>query len=67
ELQLSQREYECLKNLLIGKTMKETAQELKLSPRTIESYLNNIKIKINAHTKSEIIEYFKNDFLNFIH
>lgn len=53
---LTKREIECLSYLLRGKTFKEIALTLKLSPRTVECHINNIKEKVGAHTKSELIK-----------
>lgn len=53
---LSVRESECLFFLLRGKTTKEIAQILQLSPRTVESYIDHIKIKFACHTRSELLE-----------
>lgn len=55
---LTDREVECLRLISIGKTYKEVACCLTLSPRTVESYINSIKYKLNANCKSQIIEYF---------
>lgn len=55
---LTKRELECLFHISSGKSMKETARFLHLSPRTVEQYLNNIKIKLNTTSKSKIIEFF---------
>lgn len=51
---LSKRERECLVYLLNGQSAKETAGLLSLSPRTIEFYFENIKIKLNCHNKGEV-------------
>jgi len=51
---LSCRERECLKLLLQGKTAKETAMILSLTYRTIESYFENIKNKLNCSTKKDL-------------
>jgi len=53
---LSRREYEVL--LLLGKglTMKEAARILVLSPRTIESYVNDAKLKLGVYSKRELID-----------
>lgn len=53
---LSKRELECLRFLLRGKTAKDIASLLLLSPRTIEFYLDNIKRKMGVSSKSELIE-----------
>ncbi len=53
---LSARERECLYHLLQGNTAKVTAQQLALSYRTIESYYDNIKIKLNCLGKRELFE-----------
>lgn len=52
---LSRREKECLKIFLQGKTAKETATHLSLSYRTIESYFENIKNKLDCTTKRELL------------
>jgi DNA-binding CsgD family transcriptional regulator len=56
---LSQRERQCLKLLLQGKSSKETAAALKLSPRTIESYFENIKNKLSCWSKNEVFQAAK--------
>lgn len=55
---LSLREQECLGFLLLGFTAKEIAEQLGLSPNTIEYYLENIKIKTNCSSKSSVRDYF---------
>ncbi|MCE5319073.1 MAG: helix-turn-helix transcriptional regulator [Parachlamydia sp.] len=52
---LSIRERECLKYLLMGKTAKETALQMKLSFRTVEYYFENIKDKMSCFSKRELI------------
>lgn len=51
---LSKRERECLLSLLEGKTAKETAAHLGLSPRTVESYFENVKNKLDCWNKGEL-------------
>lgn len=51
---LTYREVQVLKYLLLGNTAKRTAQQLQLSPKTIESYLETIKLKLDARTKNDI-------------
>lgn len=53
---LSKREKECLFWLIHGKTGKEIAEKLSLSPRTVESYLEHCKNKLGCYTKSELFE-----------
>lgn len=45
EVLLSKREIECLTHLSLGKTSKEIARTLNLSPRTVEFYFQNMKQK----------------------
>jgi DNA-binding CsgD family transcriptional regulator/predicted ester cyclase len=51
---LSNREQECLEFLIQGKTAKETAARMKLSSRTVESYLINIKKKLGCSNKGQL-------------
>ena len=53
---LSQRERECLRCLLEGKTAKETAAIYKLSPRTVESHFEKIKKKLQASNKRDLFD-----------
>lgn len=55
-LSLSKREIECLRLLSQGKTVKLCAEELRLSPRTVEHYLENVKVKLNVRTRTQLIE-----------
>lgn len=53
---LSNREEQCMFYLLRGKTAKRTAEILNLSPRTVETYIDNLKTKLHCRSKSELIE-----------
>lgn len=53
---LSKRELECLYLMVRGKTAKGIADILELSPRTVEQYLNSLKNKFSASSKSELID-----------
>jgi DNA-binding CsgD family transcriptional regulator len=52
---LSGRQIDCLKYYVKGKTATQIAENLKLSKRTIEHYLESIKMKFNCERKSELI------------
>lgn len=61
---LTQRELQCLAFLLQNKTAEETAKLMHVSRRTIEFYLNNIRLKLDYDDKTELLEYVKtNRFL----
>ena len=51
---LSQRERQCLRCLLEGKTAKETAAIYNLSPRTVESHFEKIKQKLKCTSKRDL-------------
>ena len=52
---MTKRQLECAKLLLSGKKTSEIAASLKLSPRTVEHYLNHLKSKLNCKNKTELI------------
>lgn len=55
DLSFSQREAECLKHLANGKSAKQIARLLNLSPRTVETHVNNIKLKTDCSTLQELL------------
>lgn len=50
----TQREYDVFKQLLLGLTAKEIAKKLSLSFRTIEDYIEKIKLKLQCTSKHQI-------------
>lgn len=54
---LNERELDILRLVVDGKTTKEIAQTMFLSPRTVENYKNNILKKLNLHRTSDLIKY----------
>lgn len=50
------REKQCLKWLLNGKSAKQTALLMSISRRTVESYFENIKVKLGCWSKNEVFE-----------
>lgn len=62
---LNERELDILRLVAEGKTAKEMAQILFLSPRTVENYKNSILKKLNLHRTSDLIKYsFENKILD---
>lgn len=58
---LSDREQTCVLYLSKGYTDKRIARELNLSPRTIETYINSAKSKLQVKTRAELIaRYYSN-------
>lgn len=54
-ISLSKREVECLYFTLYGKTAKQIAHYLGISHWTVEEYLKELKYKLKAKSKSELI------------
>lgn len=46
----------CASYYILQLSMKEIALRVSLSPRTVEEYINNIKIKLGCYSKSELID-----------
>ncbi len=56
---LSPREKDCLRDVLEGMTAKDTALKHNLSSRTVESYLDNIKAKLDCPFKRDLFQIAK--------
>ena len=63
---------ECIYLLILGKTIKEIAYDLKISHRTVEEYIKDLKINFKCTSKSQIIsrlikcEKNKNNIISFL-
>lgn len=55
-IQLSPRESECLFFYVRNRSAKEIGRILKLSPRTVQFYIENIKEKFHACSKAELFD-----------
>lgn len=56
---LSKREYQTLQILSEGKTTKQIALTLGVSPRTVETYINTVKMKLGCHSKIDLVDIFQ--------
>ena len=65
---LTQREAECVGYVLKGLKYKAIATKMGLSRRTVETYLANIRNKVNCHSKAKLISLIvQSDFLQNYH
>lgn len=55
EIILSRQQNACANLLMEGMTNKQIAMQLGLSPRTVEAYINNLKLKLSCKNKMELI------------
>lgn len=53
--QVSSREIECLLHTIVGASAKQVARQLGISPRTVETYLEQLKIKFECRSKLALI------------
>jgi DNA-binding NarL/FixJ family response regulator len=54
---LSDREYQVLTRLGAGKSNREIASEISLSPKTVSTYRSRLLKKLNLKTTAEIVRY----------
>jgi two-component system, NarL family, invasion response regulator UvrY len=54
---LSDREYDVLRQLMTGRSVKDIAEELCLSPKTVSTYHTRIWEKLGVHNDVELIRY----------
>ena len=63
----TRREAECMVLLLKGKTINGVATTLKLSPRTVEYYVKNMKSKLGCKTKFDLVDIvYASDFMKAV-
>ena len=55
---LGRREWQSLEHLSLGRTVKETAAHMGLSPRTVETYLQRVKTKLGVTGRSDLVRAF---------
>lgn len=60
DIKISEQEARCVNYLLKGKSAKETAEGMKISVRTVEAHLNNLRRKTSCRSKLELICKIKN-------
>ncbi len=63
--QLTLRENECLHLYVRGYSYKSIAQSLRISPRTIESHIQNIKFKLQLEEREEISDFYHQNLAIF--
>ncbi len=54
---LSDREYQVMHKIAVGKSVKEIAEELDLSVKTVSTYRTRILVKMNMKNNAEIVLY----------
>lgn len=60
---VTKKQYEVLRELSSGKTFKEIARTLKLSPRTVEARLNSAK---SLGSKSKLTNLFLQNLVTYV-
>jgi DNA-binding NarL/FixJ family response regulator len=55
DLHFTAREIEVLKALAEGCSSKEAAKRLNVAPRTIESHVERLRLKTNAHNRAGVL------------
>lgn len=58
-VQLSKRELECIHYIMLGSTNRLIAENLEISTRTVEDYIDRIRRKLDCKNKLEIISKIK--------
>lgn len=66
DISISPKEYECLGYLSQGNTYKGIANIMRISSRTVETHLNNIKRKVGYNYKADILKLLKYHPINYM-
>lgn len=66
-LPLTPKQQECVFLMIRGKTAKEIARAMKINPRTVETHVSDIKLRLGCYSHSQIIEKaLDSGFLSYI-
>lgn len=65
KVNISKREIECLHLLAKGKMLKEIALILNISTRTIETHLNQLKVKLGCYYKNELVNFYDKNLKSY--
>lgn len=57
---MSERQLQCLCFLCRGYSAKQIAHFLNISSRTVEIFINQLKVKLNCHNKSQMVDWLWN-------
>lgn len=60
--QFTRRELECVPLLLKCLSSKQIAEQLQISFRTVEVYIENLKRKTGTHNKNELVSHLSEKF-----
>ncbi|MBO6518101.1 MAG: response regulator transcription factor [Bacteroidia bacterium] len=58
---LSEREIEIVRMIALGLTTKQVAEELFISPHTVQTHRKNINFKLNVHNPAELTSFAKDN------
>jgi len=57
-VKITRREIECLYLLSLGKTSKSIAISLGIAPRTVNHYIEQLKLKLNCYNREQLVNKF---------
>ncbi len=63
---ITKREFDCLQGMAQGRSNKEIARTLDISPRTIDSYQARLREKLTVHSKAALIDIYLNSELKIL-
>ena len=65
-VKLTPREIQCFSGLYLGHTSINISKQLGLSPKTVESYIANLKTKLCCESKHELIKFANKRHLSLL-
>jgi DNA-binding CsgD family transcriptional regulator len=60
---LTSKESECLYYLALGNTSKQIANHMGIEKRTVDTHLENIRLKVGKRLRSELIQFYRKHFV----